>query len=168
MLIHQLHQGTYSNTWHCVANKLSSFCCWHYFPVKVNTLRNGCVSFPFPHEDIKSSSNTTPSLSHLTPSTNTKSNAHLINSHSLQGELKFHIRYLTNIFICLGCSKENVGPCSKRSMTFRYMLVPFRELTAPSPNPSLDNHALTALGDSLFNAVPATLHTLRSQTSSAN
>ena len=48
---------------------------------------------------MKSSANTTPSLSHLTLSTATKSNIHLTNSHSLQGDLKYHIQNLINSFI---------------------------------------------------------------------
>jgi hypothetical protein len=51
---------------------------------------------------MKSSANITSSLSHMTLATATKFNTHLTNSHSLQGDLKFHFPNLMNMFICLG------------------------------------------------------------------
>lgn len=117
------------------------------------------ASFPFPHEDMKSSANTKSFLSPLTLSTAPKSNIRLTNSHSLQGDLKFYIPNLMNIFIFSGRSKETVPPFPRRSLTFRCRLVPSGELQGPGPDPIWGDHALTALDDSLFNVVPAALHT---------
>ena len=72
-----------------------------------------------------------------------------------------------NIFICSGRSKETVRSFSRRSLTFRCMLVPSGELQVPVPNPILGDHALTAPDDSLFSVIPAVLHTLESQPPSA-
>lgn len=168
MVIHQRHHGIYSIVIADIQSLTNStlFAAYIIPQCKANTLRNGCVSFPFRHEDRKSSANT-PSLSHLTLSTATKSNTHFTNSHCLQGDLKFRIPNLMNIFICLGRSQETVRQYLRRNLTFRCKLVPFGELQAPGPNPSVEDHVSTALDDSLLNVFTATLHTLRSQPSSA-
>ena len=60
-------------------------------------------------------------------------------------------------FQCLGRSKEAVQ--DSNPLTYLNMLTVYRqELSAPRPNPKVEDHPLSAVRDCLFNIFAATLH----------
>jgi hypothetical protein len=106
-----------------------------------------------------------PLLSHLTSCTPTQSNLHLANSLTaavsepdVYMSLTFQVPNLMSLFHCLDRSKVSIQVRVTCSCFVTKPVFYDEGLSAPHPNPMLENHPLSAVRDCLFNIFPTTLH----------
>jgi hypothetical protein len=104
-----------------------------------------------------------PPLSHVTSCTSTKSNLYLANSLAtfVRDPDLHRLTTLTqpNVYFLLLRSYKRISPGRRHMYPFRNKVSFYgEELSAPPPNPKMEDHLLSAVCDCLFNIFASTLY----------